>query len=416
MKILFVTAHAPYPTHTGSGQRSNILYRSLSRIGDVKTVTLESADAFTENELRVLKQEYNLVGTGPVTPLGRSGNWRLIHDYAPNLALSLAHNLDGSKSRFQPDCKLIEKLGISDLYDECDVIVGRYMHSLTRLGLVSTGKPTFLDVDDLTSDIYLSRLYVTNNILNRIILKRHYRNIKKQESNIFSSIDGTWVVNLEDKSVVGLEYSNFLPNIPFHDYSASIEPQPLAIGSAVVTSIAAYKHKPNLEGVQWFLDYVWPIVFKRMPDAEFHIVGSNLGEKYSDKWRTYPGVKIVGYVQDIEDAYLKSCVTICPVLRGAGTNIKVVESGAYGRNCVITTFAARGYSQNIEFAKHLCVAKDETDMAEKILVLLGDYEFNRDSALKFSEAVLNEFSYSSFEKTVKQTILQTLDRGKMSSN
>ena len=412
MKILFVTAHAPFPTHTGSGQRSNLLYRALSALGDVKTITLESPGAFTTYELSVLETEFGLVGTGPLTSLGSTGLWKYLHRIFPKLANGLAHNLDGSKSRFLSDSILIERLNIAELLDECDVVVGRYTHSLTRLGLVGTGKPTFLDVDDIASDIYRSRLQITKNYFKKIFLYRHYVNLERQQNNIFSQLDGTWVVNPDDTSIKGLANSILLPNIPFESRQNSIQQQPLSDSSAIVTSVAAYKHKPNLEGVQWFLDRVWPIVIEKMPEARFHIVGSNLSNEYLVKWGRYRGVKVVGFLEDIKDAYSECSLTICPVQRGAGTNIKVVESGAYGRNCVLTSFAARGYSACESLAKHLWIAENEDEMAKTILYLLSNHDINRKTAKEFASVIVQTYSLRSFESTVRQTFdsVKSIDR------
>ena len=205
-------------------------------------------------------------------------------------------------------------------------------------------------------------------------------------------------------SIVGLDKAVYLPNIPFENPGESIERLPISEGNYAVASIAAYKHKPNIEGVQWFLDNVWPTVYQEMPDASFLIYGSNLDHDISKKWYSYQGVKVVGFVEKIEDAYATCCLTICPVLRGAGTNIKVVESGAHGRNCIMTSFAARGYSTSSSMAKHLWVAQDAAEMADKILYLLKNRDENIRTASEFADVVSENYSVNSFESTVRQLL------------
>lgn len=410
MNILFVTAHAPHPTHTGSGQRSNLIYNSLKSLGSVKTITLESESAFTDEEMEVLRSRYNLIGTGPVTALGSQGLWKLAQKFHPNLANSLSHNLDGSKSRFKPDSLLIKKLEIEEVLKNTDLIVGRYTHALTRLNLLNTGIPTILDVDDLASDIYKSRLEKSsNNLFEKSVLKWHYHNIKKQEPAVFNRIDAHWICNLDNLDSDGLNSASYLPNIPFSYSDSDFNSDEITADNLNVACIASYKHRPNSEGIYWFLQNVWQQVIQDMPSAKFQIYGSGLSDKQTSDWSSYKNVSVEGFVQEAKYAYQNSALMICPVQEGAGTNIKVLESGANKRNCILSNAASRGLRKDPELFKSLIISTDPQDMASRIVHLLQNPEINRQSAEVFNRTVLEEYSFTKFQKRVLDTVTETLD-------
>lgn len=392
MNILFVTAHAPYPLHTGSGQRSALIYDALSKIGNVRTITLESQQAFTAEQSRILKERYNLVGYGPVTPMGKHGLWSALYKINKKASIAFAHNLDGSKSRFKPDNRLIEKLNIAHHVAECDVIVGRYTQSLTRLGLLSNGKPTFLDVDDLGSELYGSRLCVSKNPIESKIISRHKNNILAQEQSIFSQIDGIWIANPDNNKSPGLNHATLLPNIPYSSNISDFNRKTIDPKNRTIVAIGAFKHQPNVEGIQWFIDNVWLDIVNTIQGVKLRIVGSNLTKVQQAAWSSVPNVEISGYVQDIKDAYSECALTICTVLRGAGTNIKVLESGAHLRNCVTTEVAARGYHQDTELMNHLFVGKNAQEITQYITSLLLNPETNNKKAIAFQKHIAKNYS------------------------
>lgn len=118
----------------------------------------------------------------------------------------------------------------------------------------------------------------------------------------------------------------------FH-LSESIKPEIAFIGSL--------DWMPNQEGIEWFLDNVWPLVIAKNPDIHFHIAGRNAPPRYEHRVHR----KNVVYHGEVDDAiqYLTNYTyMIVPLLSGSGMRVKIVEGMATGRVIFTTSIGAEG--------------------------------------------------------------------------
>ena len=81
----------------------------------------------------------------------------------------------------------------------------------------------------------------------------------------------------------------------------------------------------NFHGFFVFVDRVLPLVLARVPEFVLHVVGNGC-----DRVASRPGVKCLGYMDDIESVYRAARFFVNPVLAGTGQSIKTAESMAFG--------------------------------------------------------------------------------------
>jgi glycosyltransferase involved in cell wall biosynthesis len=91
---------------------------------------------------------------------------------------------------------------------------------------------------------------------------------------------------------------------------------------------------PNREGLEWFLEKVWPRVRAERPGVKLKVAGSGDASWLADR----NGFEWLGKVRSVEELYSSVHAMIAPVHFGSGTKIKVVESVSHGR----AVFATRG--------------------------------------------------------------------------
>jgi hypothetical protein len=121
---------------------------------------------------------------------------------------------------------------------------------------------------------------------------------------------------------------------------------------------------PNLTGIQWFLDQVWPSVLKGNPKATLVIAGS-VCEVLAEG---APRVRMVGVVSSLDVEFQAAGVCVVPLLVGSGLKIKLVEALAYGKACVATPIGVQG----LEGESAIAVAGDAEGFAAEVLRLMGD--------------------------------------------
>lgn len=412
-RILFVTWMVPYPTTIGGAQRTNLLYHALARLGHVDLVVLDKLTDYSTAEIQILRREFNMVAHAPICHAGSKGLWKYIARFSPKLVNRLAHNLNASRSLYEKDARLCESLGQMIQEGDYDLVVGRYAKSLAKVGLPSGKIPSVLDIDDLDSDVYASRLEAPNQgAFQKWMIRRHLKQIKRALPSFLKRLDHCWVANPENLNAPGLKDVSVLPNIPFNQVADDEVVELSSAHAKNVMVIGSYNHPPNQRGVDWFLDEVWPVVLKREPDAHFSIYGSGMSDSLRLRWDAYAGVNAVGFVDSVAEAYAQSAVSVCPVGSGAGTNIKVLESFSFGRPCVLTPAAARGFQDDACFAGLLSIGGDAQAIAGLIVGFIKNQEHARTLGVALRNAVTQNYSIEAFQRAVSAGVISAIENFK----
>jgi hypothetical protein len=99
----------------------------------------------------------------------------------------------------------------------------------------------------------------------------------------------------------------------------------------------------NVHGVTWFIDHVFPLVRRYVPDAELWLVGG-----ICDRIGKAPaGVRRFGFVDALDDLYRRAAVVINPQQFGTGLSIKSVDALLHGVPLVTTASGARGLEEGV---------------------------------------------------------------------
>ena len=130
----------------------------------------------------------------------------------------------------------------------------------------------------------------------------------------------------------------------------------------------------NAASLVWFFEEVWPLVQAARPSAAVEIYGAvcrNTQVKTASAGTLAPErVTLCGFVDDTRDAYARAAVCLCPVTRGTGMKVKVIEALQHGRPVVGTSVAFEGIAA--EDGVHALFADDPKGYADGVLRLLSD--------------------------------------------
>ncbi len=135
---------------------------------------------------------------------------------------------------------------------------------------------------------------------------------------------------------------------------------------ALFVGVAYYP--PNLEAIQWLVNDIWPRVRARHPEARLIIVGEGAETLVGDP--VPPGLEVRGFESDLDAVYARARFTVCPIRRGSGTRIKIIESAFCARPTVSTTLGAEGLS--FRPGHDILIADDAATFAEACGTLLHD--------------------------------------------
>ncbi|SCW92342.1 glycosyltransferase [Ancylobacter rudongensis] len=134
--------------------------------------------------------------------------------------------------------------------------------------------------------------------------------------------------------------------------------------------IGGYRHLPNLDGVRHFLDSIWPLVLRELPDAQFHLMGADMPDDL--RRRTDRGLVFIGHVADLRETFEALRLTVAPLRYGAGTKGKVISSLCHGVPCICTSIAAEG--MRLYEDGGILVADDPAEFAKLVVRAYRDEE------------------------------------------
>ncbi|MCS6857995.1 MAG: glycosyltransferase, partial [Sandaracinaceae bacterium] len=174
-------------------------------------------------------------------------------------------------------------------------------------------------------------------------------------------------------------------------------------GRSGVLFVGGFRHRPNVDAVDWLLREIWPIVRRLHPGMVLHIVGSEMPA--SIQKIALPDVQVHGHIPNLIPLYASVRLTVAPLRYGAGLKGKVAESLSYGVPCVSTSIGIEG--SGLVHGVHLLVADSAEEFARSIVRLALDdnlwdqlsesgFEFARthyslESHRKRLQAFLDEF-------------------------
>ena len=152
---------------------------------------------------------------------------------------------------------------------------------------------------------------------------------------------------------------------PYEAPAAAIAEEPL------VSFTGSMNSRANVNGIEWFIDRIWPRIAAAQPRAHCVVVGKNPPDSLVARARDAGHrIEFTGFVDDVRPHMRGADVSVIPLLVGGGTRIKAYEAMAMGIPIVSTTLGIEGLP--VRDGEHLCLADEPDAFADRILELIGD--------------------------------------------
>ena len=158
-------------------------------------------------------------------------------------------------------------------------------------------------------------------------------------------------------------------------------------------------YPPNRTGLRWFIERVFLQLRESIPDVSLEIIGPHAAGEILE-YGEYPGVKIVGFVEDIRPHLWDAELCIVPLFSGGGTRLKILEAAAAGCAVVSTSLGAEGLelAGGIEFL----MADNPQDFNLKIKDLLENPDLLAKITRNALEAVKKRYDWCTIAHELDQ--------------
>ncbi len=168
------------------------------------------------------------------------------------------------------------------------------------------------------------------------------------------------------------------------------------VGPPTAVLIGPLTRRENLDAARWFVESIWPLVRRAVPDARLLIVG-RAEPKHHPPLSGSPGVEVVGFVDDLDGVYAGASVVVAPLRFGAGVKFKVVDALARGTPVVATTVAAEGIGDTaFQLARH----DNATDFADAVVSAMLNAGDEHERAAEGAIWARSRYGRARFERQV----------------
>ncbi|MCF8465469.1 MAG: glycosyltransferase family 4 protein [Flavobacteriales bacterium] len=205
-----------------------------------------------------------------------------------------------------------------------------------------------------------------NNPVKRWYLKLLASRLKKYELHVLKMVDGIVAITKDDASdLQNLGVSVPIEIIPIGVDVNSIPLTPLKSDNLNLYHLGAMDWQPNIDGINWFLDEVWPKVEAEFPNVSCSLAGRKMSPSLLS--RSLGNLKIEGEISSVSGFISDKNVAIVPLLSGSGMRVKIVEALAFEKVVITTSIGATGIPY--EDGKNILIANSPDEFVQKIRLL-----------------------------------------------
>jgi sugar transferase (PEP-CTERM/EpsH1 system associated) len=163
---------------------------------------------------------------------------------------------------------------------------------------------------------------------------------------------------------------------------------------------------PNEDGVAYYVEKIFPLVRREIPEALFWAVGRRPPRRIQAL--ASESVTVTGAVEDIRPYLGKAAVCVVPLRSGSGTRIKIFEAMASGKTVVSTSMGAEGLP--VSHGENIILADEPADFAREVVALLRDPERRGRLGAAARELVERSYGWPSvgayFDRIMQSVALQ----------
>lgn len=217
----------------------------------------------------------------------------------------------------------------------------------------------------------------------RSILKQHgehgslldpqYAHEMMRELNVYAAAEAVLTVSPKEANLV----NDFVGSLS-HAYPVALMEDlprsPFVFSERKgILFIGNFRHPPNIEAVQYLCKEVLPLIEKSvLAEHPVYIVGNELNKSIGEPCGQLNNIRLIGWVPSVLPYLQQARISVIPLLYGAGTKTKLIQSSTVGTPSVSTTIGIEGL--DLQHDKHVLVANNPADFAKSIQRLLEDRE------------------------------------------
>jgi glycosyltransferase involved in cell wall biosynthesis len=203
------------------------------------------------------------------------------------------------------------------------------------------------------------------NILKKIYLKILFKRIKNFEKSFINQYDFLIPITERDQKQFqkfGNQKASIIcpTGINTNEYKISEFTDDEDIS---IYSLGSLDWQPNIEGLIWFINEVWPKIIKENKEITLKIAGRNPSKELR-KYFNKNNIIYYGEIENAKEFITSNKIMIVPLFSGSGMRIKILEAMASGNIVISTSKGAEGI--NAQNNKEILITNTSEEFIEAV--------------------------------------------------
>lgn len=367
VRILWVKAGKLLPVDTGGKIRSFNLLRELGARHDVTLLSYYGGPRDTGYERAIVDAFPRAVAIHTGAPDGSMRSVAL--DYAKRVFSPAPYAV----TKFTSET-VRQKIAAWDAERQFDVLLCDFLSaSLNFPRRLHT--PTILFQHNVETTLWQRQASTERHPVKRAVFHIEARKMERYERAAVRRFDHVIAVSEADRTAMAaMAPAERISVVPTGVDTKAFRPAARRDDTEpIVLFLGSMDWEPNIDGVQYFCEAIWPSVRAAVPDAIFQVVGRNPAA--SVRRLASDGIEIVGTVPSVVEYLHRVAAVVVPLRIGGGTRLKIYEAMSAGKAVVSTTIGAEGL--DVTHGRDILIADAPGAFAASVVRLLKDADARR---------------------------------------
>lgn len=171
---------------------------------------------------------------------------------------------------------------------------------------------------------------------------KHAQTFARREEALFQAAGAILTRSSEEKAWLTTRYGRKVFQMPLFFYPTLPVAQPSLPPGQTLLFVGNFAHRPNPDGIHWFVQSCLPLIMQQCPNANLVLAGAFAQAEIFALQSAH--ITVLGRVSDeqLTRLYQQARVVVVPLRFGAGVKGKVIEALAHGVPVVTTRFGVEG--------------------------------------------------------------------------
>lgn len=286
--------------------------------------------------------------------------------------------------------RLLHKVVIEEKPDRYIAHLLRMSPYLENFGLE---KSSIVEMTDALSKTYALSKNAKGGWLKKVVYKIEKKLILRYEKYVVNVFPKVVLVSQSDIDYISSQSETKIPSLSLHTNGVNCISKPnRSYDACKICFLGNMRTLQNQDAVLHFVNDIFPLILKDIPDAVFYIIGAEPSRSIINLANN-KNIVVTGFIEDLETALSDICITVAPVQVAAGIQNKILVAMAHGLPVVMSSLISNAIPELKDGIN--CIIQDNNEQFAKDCVnLMRNKRYRLQLAEAGYEMVYNNFSWN----------------------